>query len=96
MGPERGSFVIIDYPPEQCSRRYRIRIEGEIDPTWSDRLGGLQISTQTAEDETGRTTTLEGVLTDSSALAGVLTTLHTLNVTLLSVEIVDNKEEVGT
>lgn len=88
--------MISDYPPERCSRRYRIRIEGEIDPTWSDRLGGLQIRTQTMDDETGRTTTLEGVLTDSSALAGVLATLHTLNVTLLSVEIVDNQEEVGT
>lgn len=82
--------------PGQCSRRYRIRIEGGLDPSWSDRLGGLQITTDAAEGENGHATTLEGVLTDNSALAGVLATLHALNVTLLSVEIMENKQEVET
>ena len=35
-------------------------------------------------------TTLVGSLTDRSALLGVLNTLHDLNLTLLSVEVVDN------
>ena len=82
--------------PGQCSRRYRIRIEGGLDPSWSDRLGGLQITTDVAVGGNGHATTLEGVLTDSSALAGVLATLHALNVTLLSVEIMENKQEVET
>ncbi len=35
-------------------------------------------------------TTLVGSLADRSALLGVLNTLHDLNLTLLSVEVVDN------
>lgn len=78
----------------KCSVRYRIRIEGEINSTWSDRLGGLCITTDPVEPGMVTTTALEGELMDNSALAGVLATLHTLNVTLVSVErLGDSSEE---
>lgn len=76
------------------SHSYRIRIEGGIEPTWSDRLGGLRIRHWEAGGEAGGdTSTLEGVLADPAALAGVLATLHDLNITLISVEKLDETEK---
>ncbi|GHO58679.1 hypothetical protein [Ktedonobacter robiniae] len=60
---------------------YRIRIQGHLDPSWQDRFGGLHIEQQ----ETG-TTLLSGVLTDQSALYGVLLQLIRLGLVLLSLE----------
>ncbi len=69
-------------------RIYRIRIEGSLDPSWSDRLGGLSI---TATGQAGRktTTTLEGEMCDQGALIGVLNTLYELHLLLEAVETVE-------
>lgn len=65
---------------------YRIRVEGSLDPSWCDRLGGLAI---TSEGMSGikTITVLEGELIDQSALIGVLNTLHELH---LPVELVEH------
>ena len=57
--------------------RYRIRVKGYLDSSWSDRLGGVTITTagQTGE---APVTTLLGRLRDQAALCGVLNTLHDL------------------
>jgi hypothetical protein len=60
---------------------YRIRIDGHLDPTWSDWLDCLRI---TQEDD--GTTTLSGPLVDQAALYGLLSRLRDLGVTLLIVE----------
>jgi hypothetical protein len=59
-----------------------IRVEGVLDPWWSDHLGGLQITVS----PTGETATseLRGELLDQAALVGVLTTLYDLGLPLLA------------
>jgi hypothetical protein len=56
-----------------------IRVQGALDPRWSDYLGGLRIA---AAD--GATTELRGELLDQAALLGVLTTLYDRRLPLLS------------
>ncbi|MBN2388885.1 MAG: hypothetical protein JXB85_17850 [Anaerolineales bacterium] len=71
--------------PPCTSRCYRITIEGKIDPSWSDWLGGMQlVSRKEADDMT--ITTLSGVLIDQSALRGLLNRLWDLSLIVLSVE----------
>jgi hypothetical protein len=50
---------------------YRIRIQGQLDPSWQDRFGGLHIEQQ----ETG-TTLLYGVLLQLIRLGLVLLSLE--------------------
>jgi hypothetical protein len=59
---------------------YRIRADGGIDDSWSDRLGGLTIVSD------AETTTLTGPLRDQSELMGVLNALHMFRLTVTSVE----------
>jgi len=63
----------------------RIRIEGSLDPSWSDRMGGLSI-TSTGRFDTKTTTVLEGELRDQVALLGVLNSLHEMHLPLESLE----------
>ncbi len=63
---------------------YRILLRGFLDKDWSDRLNGLTISTTAEEDQSF--TILEGPLEDEEALSGVLSTLHDLGYSLLSVD----------
>ena len=64
---------------------YRIRVQGRLDESWSPRLGGMAIHAATTR-EGNTVTTLEGTLLDQAALAGVLNTLHTLGLPMISVE----------
>ena len=66
-------------------RSYRIRVEGSLDPSWSDRLGGLA-TTSAAKFGVETATVLEGELADQSALMGVLNTLHELHLPVEAVE----------
>jgi hypothetical protein len=63
---------------------YKIRVQGKIDPDWSDRLAGMTIHL-TAEEACPPVTTLKGELSDQAALAGVLNTLYELHLPVLSV-----------
>lgn len=65
---------------------YRIRVQGSLDRTWSDRLGGMAI---TAENNArgSPVTILVGHLTDQAALVGVLNSLYELHLPILKVEI---------
>ena len=70
---------------------YRIKVSGYLDSSWSDRLGGMTITSKTKED--GRpVTTLTGELMDEAALAGVLSTLYDLGYPLQLVKKVKSKE----
>ena len=71
--------------PFDCQASYQIKVQGWFDPTWLDRLEGMTISLATGE-RGGTITTLEGELSDQSALVGVLNTLYGLHLTILSVE----------
>jgi hypothetical protein len=59
---------------------YEIRIEGQLADRWSQWFEGLSIHA----DPNGETT-LIGRLPDQAALLGMLTRIHNLNLTLISV-----------
>jgi hypothetical protein len=64
---------------------YRIRVQGFLDESWSERVGGLRITTSSVKDQ-GPVTELSGQMRDQAELAGVLDTLYELHLALLSVE----------
>jgi len=59
---------------------YEIRIEGHLTERWSDWFEGLAIR----NDPCGETV-LSGSFVDQSALFGTLAKIHSLNLTLISV-----------
>ena len=59
---------------------YEIRVEGHLTERWSDWFEGLTI-----HNEPGGETTLRGSFVDQAALFGALTKIHSLNLTLVSV-----------
>jgi RimJ/RimL family protein N-acetyltransferase len=63
------------------STSYEIRIDGQLDPHWSTRLGGLTIT-----HRPDGTTALTGPIADQSALHGVLSSLRDLAAPLLSID----------
>ena len=65
---------------------YQIRVKGRLDASWSDRLGGMEIST-VDRAEGAPETNLVGWLPDQAALSGVLNALYGLHLPLLSVEL---------
>ena len=65
---------------------YRIRVQGFLDETWSERLAGMTI-TKISQGSQARVTMLVGLLKDQAELSGVLNTLYELHLPLLSVEL---------
>ena len=63
---------------------YRIRIQGRLDPQWSDWFDGFAV-----EAEPGDRTLLTGRVADQPALHGILAKLRNLTLPLLLVERVD-------
>jgi len=60
---------------------YEICIKGQLDTRWSDWFDGMTIC-----NHDDGFTILRGPCVDQSALFGILTKIHTLNLTLISVE----------
>lgn len=69
-------------PTSNSVEVYRIRIKGQLDPSWSDWLGGFTILPQ-GDDST----LLLGPVVDQSALQGILNKLFGMNLKLLSLEL---------
>jgi hypothetical protein len=67
-------------PAPHAPAHYELRIEGHLDEYWSAWFGGL---TLIREDD--GTTTLRGTVRDQAELHGLLTKVHDLGVTLISV-----------
>lgn len=63
---------------------YHISVEGQIPAAWNDRLDGMQVSVVPAAPS-GCVSTLTGTLNDQTALAGVLNTLYSLHLVVLTV-----------
>ena len=68
-----------------CAVVCEIRARGALDETWSARLRGLRITVE-RDDRNAPITILHGELPDDAALNGVLTTLYSLGLSLLSVQ----------
>jgi hypothetical protein len=64
---------------------YRIKVQGYLDESRSDFLGGMTITTAREGDQEV-VTTLAGRLIDQAELSGVLNTLYELHLPILSVE----------
>lgn len=64
---------------------YRILLQGRLDPSWSDKLAGMNV---TLVDRPGQApiTLLAGPLLDQAALNGVLQSTYNLGLTILRVE----------
>ena len=69
---------------------YRIVVKGTVPEGWSERLAGMKVSTidSMAGDERA---TLEGQVRDQAELNGLLETLYSLHLPIISV----NKDETG-
>ena len=64
---------------------YRITIQGCLDASWSEQMGGMAVSSE-LDAHGSPLTVLTGPLVDQAALYGVLNTLYGLSFALLSVE----------
>ncbi len=80
LQPPYGKAIRFDEPVT-----YRIRVNGALDASWSDRPSGMAISTHVSGDRIPETT-LTGRLPDQAALSGVLDTLYDWHCALLSVQ----------
>jgi hypothetical protein len=63
---------------------YRIRVQGKLDPRWSDWLASMSIVPEPTADGC-LTTVLTGPVADQAALRGVLSRLWDLNLDIISV-----------
>jgi len=75
-------------PTMQGPANYRICVRGRLDASWSDRLGGMEV-TESQRPNGDVETILAGRLADQAALSGVLNTLHELHLPLLSAQYLD-------
>ncbi len=64
---------------------YKIRVQGKLDTSWSDSLGGLDIETEQISDNQFMST-LTGLIADQAALSGILNTLYELHLPVISVK----------
>jgi hypothetical protein len=64
---------------------YRIRIQGHLDPHWSDTFCGMKICARQGRGKPAMTT-LSGRLIDQVSLMGVLAALYDMGYTLLEVK----------
>ncbi len=69
--------------PDGSRRVYEIRVRGALDDEWAGRLRDMRIEVD--RSPSGPLTDLSGELPDEAALNGVLTTLYSLGMTLVSV-----------
>ena len=67
---------------------YRIRVQGHLEDSWSDRLGGMKLTRAFTKD-TQPMTVLVGHLSDQAALSGVMNALYGLHLSVFSVELLD-------
>ncbi len=67
---------------------YQIKVQGQIDPNWSEWFGGMDVSYETGPDG-NQVTCFTGCLPDQAALRGVMDHLWDLNLVILSVHRMD-------
>ncbi len=70
---------------------YRIRVQGHLDDSWSDRLGGMVITRAFTADKE-QMTILIGHLKDQGSLSGVMNALYDLHLPVISVELLDEMQ----
>ena len=68
-------------PISSAGTRYAIRVQGHLDPDWSEWLEGMTLT-----HEEGGVTRLEGPIRDQAALRGLLNRLWDLHLTIVTVQ----------
>lgn len=81
--------------PDQTNRQtavhcYQIRLQGRLDPCWSEWLHGMAIAGSDAE------TVISGAVPDQPALYGLLNQIRDLGLVLISVERLQDGEPFDT
>ena len=69
---------------------YRIRVQGHLDDSWSDRLGGMVI-TRAYTDNKQPMTILIGELNDQAALSGVMNAIYNEHLSVYTVELLEDR-----
>jgi hypothetical protein len=69
---------------------YKIKVLGMLDNSWSDWLGGATIRSEFVDSSTV-ITTITVVVTDQSALFGILDGIRDMNLLPISLELIDRK-----
>ena len=72
--------------PTDDAAIYHIRVQGQLDESWSEWLGELEITPQP-----DGSTLLCGSIVDQAALHGILDRLYGLNLSILSVVQIGNE-----
>ena len=67
---------------------YQIKVQGRLDERWSDWFDGMTMTFEGGRGDS-TVTTLTGAVTDQAALLGILVKIGYLNLTLLSVSLVE-------
>jgi hypothetical protein len=80
-----------DGQPLCFQKQINIRVQGILNESWSERLGGLRITAGRVDDQGRTVTELFGKVRDQAALAGLLNSLYELHMTLLSVEYISEE-----
>ena len=70
---------------------YKIEVHGDMNASWTEKLGGLQITVERRGSKSP-ISTLIGQINDQSALSGVLTTLYENHLTIISVNMLKDEK----
>ena len=70
---------------------YKIRVRGRLEGSWSDRLGGMQVSESRGTDGQPETI-LVGRVVDQAMLSGILNSLYEMHLPVLSAECVNSDD----
>ena len=71
---------------------YRIRVQGILDPNWSEWLESMSIAAE-QQPNGCNTTVLTGRVADQAALRGILTRIWDLNLDVISVIRIGGEED---
>jgi hypothetical protein len=82
---------------EQCNQEpgldqaavYQIQVRGKLDESWSDWLNGMTITFESG------VTTLTGLVSDQSALRGILDRIWDLNLLLIAVARIEMDSKIA-
>ena len=68
---------------------YQIKVKGKLDPSWSDWLGGLEITLAGGDEDP--ISLLTGTIADQPALFSILERIRDMNLLPVSVERIDKE-----
>jgi hypothetical protein len=80
-----GKIKMSDFQKNSQKKNYRIKVKEKLDANWSDWLNGMEMTVKTGKGDEP-VTVLTGPVADQAALNGLLNKIWGLNLTVLSVE----------